>query len=111
MHHADDPICWHIDDEYYFGDDFLVAPVMSDDNKRDIYLPDGEWVNFFSGERFNGGKYYKDVETPLEDMPVFVRNGAAIPIYPEMVDCTDEMDLNKSIILHIDNKFKGIWNR
>ncbi len=111
MHHADDPICWHIDDEYYFGDDFLVAPVMSDDNKRDIYLPEGEWVNFFSGERFNGGKYYKDVETPLEDMPVFVRNGAAIPIYPEMVDCTDEMDLNKSIILHIDNKFKGIWNR
>jgi alpha-D-xyloside xylohydrolase len=109
MHHPDDPICWHIDDEYYFGDSFLVAPVMSDDNRRDIYLPAGEWVNLFSGEHFEGGRYYKDVETPLEEMPVFVRPGASIPLYPEDVDCTDEMDMTKTTQLVIDEAFKGIW--
>jgi alpha-D-xyloside xylohydrolase len=109
MHHPDDPICWHIDDEYYFGDSFLVAPVMSDDNRRDIYLPAGEWVNLFSGEHFEGGRYYKDVETPLEEMPVFVRPGASIPLSPEDVDCTDDMDMTKTTQLVIDEAFKGIW--
>jgi alpha-D-xyloside xylohydrolase len=109
MHHPDDPICWHIDDEYYFGDSFLVAPVMSDDNRRDIYLPAGEWVNLFSGERFEGGRYYKEVETPLDEMPVFVRPGTAIPFYPEDVDCTDDMDMTKTTQLVVDEAFKGIW--
>jgi alpha-D-xyloside xylohydrolase len=109
MHHPDDPICWHIDDEYYFGDSFLVAPVMSDDNRRDIYLPAGEWVNLFSGERLEGGRYYKDVETPLDEMPVFVRPGAVIPFYPEDVDCTDDMDMSKATSIIVDEEFKGIW--
>jgi alpha-D-xyloside xylohydrolase len=109
MHHPDDTICWHIDDEYYFGDSFLVAPVMSDDNKRDIYLPTGEWVNFFTGERMEGGRYYKDVETPLDEMPVFVRPGTVISVYPDTVDCTDDMDLSKSVSLTIDDSFSGIW--
>jgi alpha-D-xyloside xylohydrolase len=109
MHHPNDPICWHIDDEYYFGDSFLVAPVMSDDNRRDIYLPAGEWVNLFSGERLEGGRYYKDVETPLDEMPVFVRPGAVIPFYPEDVDCTDDMDMSKATSIVVDEEFKGIW--
>jgi alpha-D-xyloside xylohydrolase len=82
---------------------------MSDDNRRDIYLPAGEWVNLFSGEHFEGGRYYKDVETPLEEMPVFVRPGASIPLYPEDVDCTDDMDMTKTTQLVIDEAFKGIW--
>jgi alpha-D-xyloside xylohydrolase len=109
MHHPNDPICWHIDDEYYFGDSCLVAPVMSDDNRRDIYLPAGEWVNIFSGERLEGGRYYRDVETPLDEMPVFVRPGAVIPFYPEDVDCTDDMDMSKATSIVVDEEFKGIW--
>ena len=109
FHHADDKLCWHIDDEYYFGDDFLVAPVMNSENRRDIYLPEGKWVNFFTGERLEGGRWLKNVEIPLEEMPVFVRQGAVIPVYPEDVECTDEMDLSKSMALHIDENFKGYW--
>jgi alpha-D-xyloside xylohydrolase len=40
-------------------------------------------------------------------MPVFVREGAQIPMYPEHVECTDEMDLEKTVILNIDQNFKG----
>ena len=111
FHHPEDNNCWHIDDEYYFGDDFLVAPVMSSDNCRDIYLPEGEWVEFFTGDRFSvsdGGKWLKDIETPLDRMPVFVRKGAVIPVYPEDVDSTDDMDMSKVENIIIDDNFKGI---
>ena len=111
FHHPEDNNCWHIDDEYYFGDDFLVAPVMSSDNCRDIYLPEGEWVEFFTGDRFSvsdGGKWLKDIETPLDRMPVFVRKGAVIPVYPENVDSTDDMDMSKVENIIIDDNFKGI---
>lgn len=111
FHHPEDNNCWHIDDEYYFGDDFLVAPVMSSDNCRDIYLPEGEWAEFFTGDRFsvkNGGVWLKDVETPLERMPVFVRRGAVIPVYPYGVDSTDDMDLDKTEYITIDDDFRGM---
>ncbi len=97
MHHPNDKTCRHIDDQYYFGDNILVAPVMNSDNKRDIYLPEGKWVHFFTKEIFEGNQWLKNVEIPLEEMPVFVKQGASIPIYPEDVDCTDEMDLNKIV--------------
>ena len=107
--HPADKMCWHIDDEYYFGDDFLVAPVMNSEDCRDVYLPEGEWVNFFTGERIRGGQWLKGVKVPLDEMPVYVREGAVIPVYPEDVDCTDEMDLDKSVALKIDEHFRGIW--
>lgn len=108
FHHPDDPMCWHIDDEYYFGDDFLVAPVMNSEGRRDVYLPEGNWVNFFTGERYSGGKWLKDLNVPLELMPVYVREGAVIPVYPEPVDCTDDMDLSKTEYIKIDGRFGGI---
>lgn len=107
--HPADKMCWHIDDEYYFGDDFLVAPVMNSEDSRDVYLPEGEWVNFFTGECIRGGQWLKGVKVPLDEMPVYVREGAVIPVYPEDVDCTDEMDLDKSVALKIDEHFRGIW--
>ena len=108
FHHPDDRMCWHIDDEYYFGDDFLVAPVMNSEGKRDVYLPEGNWTDFFTGKHYSGGKWLKDLDVPLELMPVYVREGAEIPVYPEPVDCTDDMDLNKTEYIKIDGRFKGI---
>ncbi len=108
MHHPYDKQVWHIDDEYYFGSEFLVAPVMNSDNRRDIYLPEGLWVNFFTGERLDGGRWYYDVEVPLDQMPVFVRPGAHIKIYPDDVDSTDDIDLTKAITIGITKDYKGI---
>ncbi len=109
FHNPDDPTVRHIDDQYYFGDSFLVAPVMNSENRRDIYLPEGRWINFFTGESYEGGRWLKDVEVPLDEMPVFVRPEEEIPFYPEEVDCTDQMDLSKTIKIYIGSKFKGIW--
>ena len=108
MHHPHDKQVWHIDDEYYFGSKFLVAPVMNSEGKRDIYLPEGLWVNFFTGERMDGGRWYYNVEVPLDQMPVFVRPGAHIQMYPVEVDSTDQMDLSKAITIEITKDYKGI---
>lgn len=109
FHHPDDPTVLHIDDQYYFGDDILVAPVMSSDNVRDVYLPEGKWVDFFTGEVKTGARWLKGVVTPMENMPVFVRHGSRIPFYPEPVECTDEMDLGKTRHVTVDDSFRGVW--
>lgn len=108
MHHPHDRQVWHIDDEYYFGNEFLVCPVMNSEGRRDYYLPEGLWVNFFTGERLEGGRWYYDVEVPLDQMPVFVRPGAEIKFYPTDVDSTDQMSLAQAVIIEMTNDFKGI---
>ena len=107
FHHPNDRQCWHIDDEYYFGSEFLVCPVINGENKRDIYLPEGLWVNFFTGERLEGGRWYYGVEIPLDQMPVFVRPGALIKMYPDNVDSTDDMDMSKAVTIEITKDYKG----
>lgn len=108
MHHPTDKMCWHIDDQYYFGDAFLVAPIMNSENRRDIYLPEGRWIHFFNGTFQEGGQWLKSYEAPLGEMPVWVKENEFISLYPEAVSCTDEMDFNKTIQLRIDKNFKGI---
>ena len=107
FHHPHDRQVWHIDDEYYFGNDFLVCPVMNSHNRRDIYLPEGLWVNFFTGERLQGARWYYNVEVPLDQMPVFVRPEAVIRLYPDDVDSTDDMDLSRAVTIEITKEYKG----
>ena len=107
FHHPHDRQVWHIDDEYYFGNDFLVCPVINSRNHRDIYLPEGLWVNFFTGERLQGARWYYNVEVPLEQMPVFVRPEAVIRLYPDDVDSTDDMDLSRTVTIEITKEYKG----
>ena len=110
MEHPDDPTVWHIDDEYYFGSKFLCCPVMNSQNCRNIYLPAGKWVNFFTGEHFDAGEggWIMHYEVPLDLMPVFVRPSTEIPIYFDEVECTDQMNLDKADVLVVDEEFGGI---
>jgi len=107
LHHPRDPVAWRIDDQYYFGDDFLVSPVMNASGVRDIYLPEGVWVSFWSGARLAGPQWLRGVWFDLDKLGLFVREGARIPLYPEPVSHTGEMDLSRSVILEIDGSFHG----
>ena len=108
MHHPDDVTCRHIDDQYYFGDDILVAPVMNDEGVRDVYLPQGKWVDFWTGEHYDGQQWLSTVRSPLDRIPVYLRNGSELPIYPVAVNCVDQMDFDKCITVDADESFKGI---
>ena len=66
--------CAGIDDEYMFGDSLLVAPVTAPGvTSREVYLPAGEWFDFYTGERFEGGQTVK-IEC-AERIPVFSPGG------------------------------------
>ncbi len=88
----------------------MVAPVMNSENKRDIYLPEGKWINFFSGEITDGEKWLKNIKVPFEEMPVWVKSGAEVPFYPLPVKSTDDMDFKKVVRIKFDENFKGIGN-
>jgi len=77
-----DPICWELEDQYMFGEDLLIAPVMEAGmKKRSVYLPKGiKWVDANSKEVFDGGTYV-EADTPLDIIPVFIREGKTYPIY------------------------------
>lgn len=77
----DDPATENIDDEYLFGGSILVAPVMTPENRRRVYLPRGAWVDYWTKQAVAGGQWL-DVEAPLETLPLYVRAGAVIPMGP-----------------------------
>ena len=69
----EDEICWELKDQYMFGHDYLVAPVLKAGAKeRLVYLPKGSWENFKTKEMVEGGKYVT-VAAPIDSIPVFVR--------------------------------------
>jgi alpha-glucosidase len=71
-----------ITDEWMFGDEMLVAPIVAEGQQhRTIYLPPGQWIDYFRGQRYDGGKaivYSVDPQT-WSDIPLFVRAGAIVP--------------------------------
>lgn len=70
---------WQIEDEYMFGKDFLVAPLLTQTRKRSVYLPAGqEWVNYQSGKTYAPGWHSLTPEGEL-DCIIMVRKGAEIP--------------------------------
>ena len=76
---SEDPGVWQIEDEYMFGKDFLVAPLLTQSKKRNVYLPAGqEWVNYQSGETYTPGWHTLTPEGEL-DCIIMVRKGAEIP--------------------------------
>lgn len=84
----DDPVTWSKRTQYQFmsGEWLLVAPVYEDSPIRnDIYLPAGKWIDYWDGTEFNGPTTVNGYAAPLDKLPLFVRAGAIIPMYPEML--------------------------
>jgi len=75
-----DPALWEIEDLFLLGSALLVAPVMEEGARsRAVFLPAGEWYDFWSDRRF-AGPGVVEVEAPLERIPVFVRAGSILPM-------------------------------
>ena len=72
------------EDEFGFGDKILVCPILEQGAiSRMVYLPKGQWYNFWTHELLNGGSE-QHIEASIETMPLFVKAGAVIPEYPVM---------------------------
>lgn len=74
--------------QFLYGPNFLVAPIyqatQSDEKGNDIrngiYLPEGSWIDYFTGEKYEGNCIVNNFTAPLWKLPVFVKNGAIIPM-------------------------------
>ncbi|MFB7452658.1 NPCBM/NEW2 domain-containing protein [Streptomyces sp. NPDC056194] len=72
--------------EFLSGEDFLVAPVYRDAVERDgIYLPKGTWIDYWNGRVYEGPVTLDHYSAPLDTLPLFVRAGAAVPMWPGSV--------------------------
>lgn len=88
LEYPDDPKTWGdaVKYEFLLGEDFLVAPVYKPEAKRDsIYLPKGTWIDFWDGTRYEGNTTLMGYPAPLDKLPLFVRSGSIIPMYPQMM--------------------------
>ena len=86
-----DPGAWLVEDEYMFGSQILVAPLMESGNSRTVYLPKGQWIDYQSGQVYEGG--YQTIEAGKIPAIILVRDGSLIPHAP-LAQRTDEIDWN-----------------
>ena len=89
LHYPDDATAVARGDQFLWGRDILVAPVVEQGaTSREVYLPHGAWHDFWTGEHFEGGKVIQR-KVDLETMPLFVRAGGIVPLGP-VKQYTDE---------------------
>ncbi len=75
LHYPDDRKTFTIQDQYLYGADLMVAPVIEEGAvMRDVYLPEGEWVHVWSGQSFGPGRHR--IDAPIGSPPVFWRQGS-----------------------------------
>ena len=83
-----DPQTAAIDDQYLAGDSLLVAPVLAGQKQRSVYLPGGEWFDFWSGEKVPGARSLT-LDVPLERIPVYVKSGTLLPLATPTLHVSD----------------------
>nr|WP_246392524.1 TIM-barrel domain-containing protein [Microbacter margulisiae] len=88
LEYPHDTVTWGktVQYEYLLGKALLVAPVYEPKSYRDsIYLPAGEWIDYWSGTAYKGDTMLMHYPAPLDKLPLFVRGGSIIPMYQPMM--------------------------
>ena len=81
LEYPEDRNVWHIEDEYLFGQDLLIAPVLrplARSRVRTLYLPRGVWYDYWTKERIVSRGEWIDRTVDLATMPIYVREGAVL---------------------------------
>ncbi|MGO4911510.1 glycoside hydrolase family 31 protein [Leeuwenhoekiella sp. W20_SRS_FM14] len=79
LDYQEDPNVYAITDQYLLGDAMMICPVTTKGAKtRTVYLPEGNWINYWTQEAYTG-KRFINVLCPLDEMPIFIKEGAIIP--------------------------------
>lgn len=83
--HPEQDAAYEVPNQYWFGSELVVAPITEKRDsvdllaKADVWLPEGDWFDFFTGDRYVGGKK-QEVYRTLDKYPVFAKAGAIIPM-------------------------------
>jgi hypothetical protein len=100
--HPKEEAAYRCKGQYWFGSELIAAPVTSPAgidtglSRQPVWLPEGVWTHFFTGERVRGNRWIH-LQAGLEDIPVFAKAGAIVPLSPETgwggVNIPDSLDL------------------
>ncbi|NVM56409.1 MAG: hypothetical protein HWN66_22110, partial [Candidatus Helarchaeota archaeon] len=85
----DDPTVYNIEDQFLSGSNLLIAPILTKNNTRRVYIPEGSWFDYWTGEQLTGPTWITRT-ADIETIPIYVRAGTILPLGPE-VQCTDEL--------------------
>jgi alpha-D-xyloside xylohydrolase len=88
----DDPGAWLVEDEYMFGSQMLVAPLLESGNSRTVYLPRGQWIDYQTGKVYVSG--YQTIQAGSIPVIILVRDGSVIPHAP-LAQRTDQIRWDK----------------
>jgi alpha-D-xyloside xylohydrolase len=90
--YPNDKTTWGIKDQFFFGESMMVSFVTEyRQRNKEVYLPEGEWFNFWTNEKIAGSKTVT-VEAPFNSTPIFVKAGSIIPTGPKVQYATEETD-------------------
>jgi alpha-glucosidase/alpha-D-xyloside xylohydrolase len=100
LHYPDDPTAVARGDEYLYGPDILVAPVVEKGaTQRSVYLPKGNWYDFWTNERQAGGREIAR-SVDLATIPLYVRAGTIIPTGPLRQYTTEPVDETLTLTIY-----------
>jgi alpha-glucosidase/alpha-D-xyloside xylohydrolase len=108
LHYPDDAVATARADEYLWGRDVLVAPVVEQGaTSRQVYLPRGGWYDFWTGEHVDGGREVART-VDLETLPLYVRAGAILPLGPVKQYANEKVDAPLSLTVYpgVDGSFR-----
>ncbi len=109
-----DTIAAHVDDAFMLGARLLVVPIFSESRApvaRNLYLPAGEWIDFWTDERFAGGAYITRV-CELDTIPLYVRSGTILALAPERPFIGDELpdELTVDVYTGAESMAQVVWD-
>ncbi|WP_284646293.1 glycoside hydrolase family 31 protein [Paenibacillus silviterrae] len=99
----EDTATYGCDYQYMLGDGLLVAPIVEETEvedlsaTREIYLPSGEWIDYWTEQRWEGGRTYS-YDAAIDKLPLFVKSGTLLPMAPPILNTTDYD--GKELFLH-----------
>ncbi|MBU5488736.1 glycoside hydrolase family 31 protein [Clostridium sp. MSJ-8] len=114
FNYQDDRDTYEINDQFMVGKDILVAPVVAQGvHKRMVYLPKGDtWFDYWTGEEIEGGQYI--IKTaPLDVCPIYIREGAIIPVCSEDIDYVGQKDIDTlrlNIYLSDEKEYETVYH-
>ncbi|WP_299780734.1 TIM-barrel domain-containing protein [uncultured Formosa sp.] len=91
-HYPNDKNTWEIKDQLFFGESIMVGFITEyEKREKEMYFPKGQWYNFWTNEKMEGGKTIT-VKANLDETPLFVKAGSIIPMGPKVQYATQETD-------------------
>jgi alpha-D-xyloside xylohydrolase len=104
LNYQDDSHARTAKDEYLFGPDFLVAPIVDEGVQRAVYLPPGEWIDYWTGTSQSGARVVA-ADAPIDRIPLWARAGAVLPKIPEdVMTLVPPAESGNSSIKSLDNR-------